>query len=1105
MTRGLFLASPEARTGKSAVAVGLLDVLVREVGKVGVFRPLVDGHRRDQLIDVLLARPGVEQTYDEAHGVTYDTAYAQPDDALAEILTRYQDVAERHDFVLVIGSDHTDVSSSAEHTMNAQIAANLSLPALMVVSGVDRSPDDVVRAAQTAIAQFGSNHTKVVAVVANRVSPGALAATSTALATLRGVHTSVIPELRLLTAPTVREQMAAAEATILRGDDARLDRESLGVKVAAMSLPNVLDRLSLDVTVIVPSDRPELLAGLITAHQSSSFPSLGGVILVGGYEIPNSITRLCLGVDSDLPIAETNHDTFETAQRLDDLTGPLTMRSVRKLEAARQLFADHVDTAGLLAAIDTPASDVRTPLMFQHQLMERARAVRRTIVLPESTDDRILTAADIVLRRGMAGVTLIGNRSEIEARAKTLGLDLSAASVVSNHDPVLLDKFATEYARLRAHKGITYDQAHDLVSDISYFGTMMVHFGLADGMVSGAINTTAHTIRPSLEFIKTKPGVTVVSSIFLMCLADRVLAYGDCAVIPDPTAEQLADIAISSAETAAGFDIEPRVAMLSYSTGASGHGDDVDKVRAAVKLVRERAPDLLLEGPIQYDAAIDPTVARAKLPDSPVAGRATVFVFPDLNTGNNTYKAVQRSAGAIAIGPILQGLNKPVNDLSRGALVDDIVNTIVITAIQAQDQTQAHGPGPRNTGPTDSRPMTTAILVINCGSSSVKYQLLDPTDPTPLASGVVEQIGEQQGTLKHRSGGTTHHLTASFGDHEVALAAIQTAFAEHGPDPAQAGLAAFGHRIVHGGDRFQAPTLLTDAVLAELEQFSVLAPLHNPPAISGVRAAMRIRPDLPQVGVFDTAFFADLPAAAYTYAIDRTCAEHYRIRRYGFHGTSHAFVSAAAATHVNRPLASLNQIVLHLGNGASASAIAAGRAVDTSMGMTPLEGLVMGTRSGDVDPGLAGYLADAAKMSAAEVNALLNERSGLLGLTGVNDFRAVQDMRSTGDPHAQLAYDVYVHRIVKYVGSYLAVLGGVDVLSFTAGVGENNPGLRSDIATALRPLGFVVDPERNGTGSGVRRISTDDSPTTILVVPTNEELAIAQAVLGLISDFSHSP
>jgi len=348
------------------------------------------------------------------------------------------------------------------------------------------------------------------------------------------------------------------------------------------------------------------------------------------------------------------------------------------------VFAEQVDQAALLAAINVSASDVRTPLMFEYQLVERARADRQRIVLPESEDDRILEAAAILLRRGVANLILLGDETKVRARESALGLDLDEASIVSPLDTELVERFAAAYAEVRAHKGMTLERAREMVTDISYFGTMMVHLGMADGMVSGAVNTTAHTIRPALEFIKTKPGVNTVSSVFLMCLADRVLAYGDCAVIPEPTVEQLADIAISSAETAQQFGIEPRVAMLSYSTGTSGSGADVEKVRAATELVRQRAPDLMLEGPIQYDAAVDPEVARTKLPNSPVAGRATVFIFPDLNTGNNTYKAVQRSAHAIAIGPVLQGLRKPVNDLSRGALVEDIVNTVAITAVQAQ-------------------------------------------------------------------------------------------------------------------------------------------------------------------------------------------------------------------------------------------------------------------------------------------------------------------------------------------------------------------------------------------------------------------------------------
>ena len=340
------------------------------------------------------------------------------------------------------------------------------------------------------------------------------------------------------------------------------------------------------------------------------------------------------------------------------------------------------EAAATLRAIAAPTAV--TPLAFEADLIERARADRKRIVLPEPDDDRVLQAAAQVLAAGIADITFVGEADYVAKRADELGLDLSAAQVVSVNDPAYLERYAEEFARLRAKKGVTLEQAREKVTDVSYFGTMMVHMGDADGMVSGAAHTTAHTIVPSFQIIKTAPGVSVVSSIFLMAMKDRVWAFGDCAVNPNPTAEQLADIAVTSARTAAQFGVTPRVAMLSYSTGTSGAGPDVDIVVEATRLAREKAPELDIEGPIQFDAAVDAAVASKKLPGSDVAGKATVFIFPSLEAGNIGYKAVQRSSGALAIGPILQGLNKPVNDLSRGALVKDIVDTVALTAIQAQ-------------------------------------------------------------------------------------------------------------------------------------------------------------------------------------------------------------------------------------------------------------------------------------------------------------------------------------------------------------------------------------------------------------------------------------
>ncbi len=684
MTRSIYVAAPEGQTGKSVVALGVLDTLLREVEAVGVFRPLVRNDERDAILAMLLSQPGVNQTYDEAVGITYDEMRADPENALATIVAKFGAIQGKFDAVVVLGSDYADVSSPTELAFNADIAANLNSSLLLVVSGHERDAAEIRGAAEAALNEFTAHHVQTIGVIANRVDPAILDGVESELSALGGDRlTAALPADKILVAPTLRAEFEASEAVHVLGNADLLDRESQDVLVAAMTLPNVLSRLVTEATVIMPGDRSDLLPGLILAHHSGSFPQLTGIILTGGYPIPEGVLRLFDGMHLDLPIGMTELGTYTTAERVFHTQGHFTS-SPRKVEISRRIFAERVDSDALMKAVEVEPSKAITPLMFGYQLNELARKDRRTIVMPESSDNRILESAALLMRRGVVNLILLGDPVEVKTRAGTLGLDLDEVQIVNPADPELLEKFAAEYARLRAHKGVTVEQATEKMKDLSYFGTMMVHFGMADGMVSGAINTTANTIRPSLEFIKTKPGVKVVSGSFLMCMPDRVHVYADCAVNPDPTAEQLADIAISSAETAKAFGVEPRVAMLSYSTGTSGSGADVDKVRQATEIVRQRAPELALEGPIQFDAAVDPEVARTKLPNSPVAGKATVFIFPDLNTGNNTYKAVQRSSGAIAIGPILQGLNKAVNDLSRGALVEDIVNTVVITAIQAQ-------------------------------------------------------------------------------------------------------------------------------------------------------------------------------------------------------------------------------------------------------------------------------------------------------------------------------------------------------------------------------------------------------------------------------------
>ncbi|OBK39846.1 phosphate acetyltransferase [Mycobacterium sp. 1245111.1] len=681
----IYIAAAEGDSGKSTIALGILHRLAATVAKVGVFRPITraDGGDRDYILELLLAHSTAGLPYERCIGVGYQQLHADRDAAIDDIVERYHAVADKCDAVVVVGSDYTDVASPVELSVNARIAVNLGAPVVLALRAKDRSVDQVVHAVEVCLAELNTQHAHTAAVVANRCEPTQLSAITDALRPL-APKTYAVPDEPLLVAPTVADLQAAVNGTLVSGEAALMNREVMGVVVAGMTADHVLERLDEAAAVVTPGDRSDVVLAVASAHAAEGFPSLACIILNGGFELHPSIGALVAGLRLRLPIIATTLGTFDTATAVGSARGRVTATSQRKVDTALQLIESHVDLADLLAQLAIPIPKVTTPQMFTYQLRERARSDRKRIVLPEGDDDRILKSAGRVLQRGIADLTILGDESQVRARAAELGVNIDDATVYDPRTSELGDQFAEQYAKLRAKKGVTIEQAREIMHDVSYFGTMLVHNSHVDGMVSGASHTTAHTVRPAFEIIRTAPGISTVSSVFLMCLPDQVLAYGDCAIVPDPTVEQLADIAISGAQTAAQFGIEPRVAMLSYSTGASGTGADVDKVRAATELVRSRAPQLLVEGPIQYDAAVEPSVAATKMRDSPVAGKATVLIFPDLNAGNNAYKAVQRSAGAIAIGPVLQGLNKPVNDLSRGALVEDIVNTVAITAIQAQ-------------------------------------------------------------------------------------------------------------------------------------------------------------------------------------------------------------------------------------------------------------------------------------------------------------------------------------------------------------------------------------------------------------------------------------
>ncbi|MFC7893324.1 phosphate acetyltransferase [Streptomyces sp. NPDC057381] len=687
MTRSVYVTGIDRGDGRQVVELGVMELLTRQVDRVGVFRPLVhDGP--DRLFELLRSRYRLSQDPATVYGMDYQEASALQaeqgtDELVSALVDRFHLVARDYDVVLVLGTDFAATQLPDELSLNARLANEFGASVLPVVGGRGQAAESVLAETVNAFRAYDTLGCDVLAMVTNRVAREDRDEIAGLLGGRLPVPCWVVPDEPALSAPTVSQIAHALGAKVVLGDDSGLARDALDFVFGGAMLPNLLAALTPGCLVITPGDRADLVVGTLAAH-SAGTPPIAGVLLTLN-EVPgDGILTLAARLAPGTPVLSVTGNSFPTAEQLFSLEGKLNAATPRKAETALGLFERYVDTADLSKRVSAPSSDRVTPMMFEHKLLEQARSDLRRVVLPEGTEERVLHAAEVLLRRGVCELTLLGPTEQIRKKAADLGIDLEGAELIDPAVSELRDSFAEKYAALRAHKGVTVELAYDVVSDVNYFGTLMVQEGFADGMVSGSVHSTAATIRPAFEIIKTKPDASIVSSVFFMCLADKVLVYGDCAVNPDPDAEQLADIATQSAATAARFGVEPRIAMLSYSTGTSGSGADVDKVREATELVRSGRPDLRIEGPIQYDAAVEPSVAATKLPGSEVAGQASVLIFPDLNTGNNTYKAVQRSAGAIAVGPVLQGLRKPVNDLSRGALVQDIVNTVAITAIQAQ-------------------------------------------------------------------------------------------------------------------------------------------------------------------------------------------------------------------------------------------------------------------------------------------------------------------------------------------------------------------------------------------------------------------------------------
>lgn len=697
INKAVYIATSEADSGKSIVALGLMRMLLGKTAKVGYFRPIigdVEEGEKDNHINTVISHFQLDIETKEAFAFTRTEFLNKRNEGkegeiFDKIIEKYKALEEKNDFVLVEGTDFSGEGTAIELDANVEIAKNLGIPAIIVSSGIGKTLDEFVGGLRLAYDSFEEKEVDVIAVIANKVQEKntEIAKTGLELKLPSDIFVGVIPLIDSLNNPTIKEIAQAIDAEVLFGKE-NVNNQTSSFKVGAMQLRNYLMHLEENCLIITPGDRADIILGALQANISSNYPTIAGMVLTGGIVPEEPIIKLIEGLAQIMPILTVKQGTFAVANKIGAVRSHMYADNKQKIVTSLNTFEKYINIDKLTEKLITFENNGITPRMFQYNLIKRARNERKHIVLPEGTDDRIITAAARLVEMDIVDLTVLGDYDKISDSIIRLGLnvDINKFNIINPIKSEYYRDFIDTLVELRGHKGVTVDMAEDMMGDVSYFGTMMVHKGLADGMVSGAAHTTQHTILPALQFVKTKPGVSVVSSIFFMCLEDRVSVFGDCAINPNPNSEQLAEIAISSADSSMNFGIDPKIAMLSYSSGESGKGADVDIVRRATEIIKEKRPDLKVEGPIQYDAAVDEKIGKSKLPDSEVAGQANVLIFPDLNTGNNTYKAVQRETGALAIGPMLQGLNKPVNDLSRGCTIDDIFNTVILTAIQAQGE-----------------------------------------------------------------------------------------------------------------------------------------------------------------------------------------------------------------------------------------------------------------------------------------------------------------------------------------------------------------------------------------------------------------------------------
>jgi len=700
MANNLYITATEAKSGKSAVCLGVMEMLLRKIQRVGFYRPIITGNPdkgiMDADIDLIRNHFEIDIPYKHMYGYTAEEAgrlisKGREEELLEGIIDKYNMLKKQFEFILCEGTDFVSATAAFEFDINGEVSKNLGSPVLIVANASEKTIDDTLRSIELAVDSLEEMGCYTIGTIVNRAVPDEKE-TIINMLNDRGIAKNqlvyAIPDEPFLGKPTVGDIADFLGAEVLYGED-QLNRHVYNFTVAAMQLHNFLTRIDYGSLIITPGDRSDVIVGCIASVSSRNTENISGILLTGGLKPEKPVWRLITGFPKMVPILVTDANTFPTALRVSKFHAKISPNDKEKISRALALFEENINVEQLSDSVITTRMTKITPKMFEYDLLQRAKAHKQHIVMPEGEEDRILLAADILLHRDVVDITLLGNEQIIREKIAQLGLEMKIDNIIEPQQSPKFKDYVETFFKMRKHKGITEENARDVMCDVGYFGAMMVFKQDADGMVSGSVHSTAETVRPALQIIKTRAGFSIVSSLFFMCL-DEVLVYGDCAVNTNPNAQELAEIAISSAVTAKSFGIAPRVAMLSYSTGESGKGEDVDKVREATKLAKEMAkthyPGLMIEGPMQYDTAVDLATAKTKMPGSEVAGKATVFIFPDLNTGNNTYKAVQRSAGVVAIGPVLQGLKYPVNDLSRGCTVPDIVNTVVITSIQAHQE-----------------------------------------------------------------------------------------------------------------------------------------------------------------------------------------------------------------------------------------------------------------------------------------------------------------------------------------------------------------------------------------------------------------------------------